>query len=77
MRKRYKPYIITTVMVAKGMFWVFLIRSLSNKKLLFFKFSLSLYYLNATSKSYKEANLELKKKLQSVRIENYWFFVFY
>ncbi|NXE62002.1 TMC1 protein, partial [Calcarius ornatus] len=31
---------------------------------------LSLYYLNATSKSYKEANLELKKKLQSVRIEN-------
>ncbi|NXB66057.1 TMC1 protein, partial [Struthidea cinerea] len=25
---------------------------------------LSLYYLNATSKSYKEANLELKKKLQ-------------
>ncbi|NXP85111.1 TMC1 protein, partial [Passerina amoena] len=34
---------------------------------------LSLYYLNATSKSYKEANLELKKKLQSVRIENYCF----
>ncbi|NXD28476.1 TMC1 protein, partial [Spelaeornis formosus] len=31
---------------------------------------LSIYYLNATSKSYKEANLELKKKLQSVRIEN-------
>uniref|UniRef100_A0A8C2T5S7 Transmembrane channel-like protein n=1 Tax=Coturnix japonica TaxID=93934 RepID=A0A8C2T5S7_COTJA len=28
---------------------------------------LSIYYLNATSKSYKEANLELKKKLQSVR----------
>uniref|UniRef100_A0A8C3UKN2 Transmembrane channel-like protein n=1 Tax=Catharus ustulatus TaxID=91951 RepID=A0A8C3UKN2_CATUS len=26
---------------------------------------LSIYYLNATSKSYKEANLELKKKLQS------------
>ncbi|NWH36425.1 TMC1 protein, partial [Chloropsis hardwickii] len=31
---------------------------------------LSIYYLNATSKSYKEANLELKKKLQSVRLEN-------
>ncbi|NXM81910.1 TMC1 protein, partial [Oenanthe oenanthe] len=31
---------------------------------------LSIYYLNATSKSYKEANLELKKKLQSVRIKN-------
>ncbi|XP_041869061.1 transmembrane channel-like protein 1 [Corvus kubaryi] len=31
---------------------------------------LSLYYLNATSKSYKEANLELKKKLQSQAEEN-------
>uniref|UniRef100_A0A8C2T7V1 Transmembrane channel-like protein n=1 Tax=Coturnix japonica TaxID=93934 RepID=A0A8C2T7V1_COTJA len=28
---------------------------------------LSIYYLNATSKSYKEANLELKKKLQTSR----------
>ncbi|OXB81726.1 UNVERIFIED_CONTAM: hypothetical protein H355_010287 [Colinus virginianus] len=33
-------------------------------------FSLSIYYLNATSKSYKEANLELKKKLQSQAEEN-------
>ncbi|XP_075383407.1 transmembrane channel-like protein 1 [Mycteria americana] len=31
---------------------------------------LSIYYLNATSKSYKEANLELKKKLQSQAEEN-------
>ncbi|KYO20785.1 transmembrane channel-like protein 3 [Alligator mississippiensis] len=29
---------------------------------------LGIYYLNATSKSYKEANLELKKKLQMVNI---------
>ncbi|KAM8983413.1 transmembrane channel-like protein 1 isoform 2-T3 [Ara ararauna] len=31
---------------------------------------LSIYYLNVTSKSYKEANLELKKKLQSQAEEN-------
>ncbi|KAM6227863.1 transmembrane channel-like protein 1 [Spheniscus humboldti] len=31
---------------------------------------LGIYYLNATSKSYKEANLELKKKLQSQAEEN-------
>ncbi|CAM2114505.1 unnamed protein product [Caretta caretta] len=31
---------------------------------------LSIYYLNATSKSYKEANLDLKKKLQSQAEEN-------
>uniref|UniRef100_A0A8C5TYD4 Transmembrane channel-like protein n=1 Tax=Malurus cyaneus samueli TaxID=2593467 RepID=A0A8C5TYD4_9PASS len=31
---------------------------------------LSLYYLNATSKSYKEANLELKKKIQMQAEEN-------
>lgn len=33
-----------------------------------FLISLSIYYLNATSKSYQEAILELKKKLQSVRM---------
>ncbi|KAH1169102.1 hypothetical protein KIL84_013692 [Mauremys mutica] len=31
---------------------------------------LSIYYLNATSKTYKEANLDLKKKLQSQAEEN-------
>uniref|UniRef100_A0A8D0H5B5 Transmembrane channel-like protein n=1 Tax=Sphenodon punctatus TaxID=8508 RepID=A0A8D0H5B5_SPHPU len=40
---------------------------------------LSIYYLNAVSKSYKEANLELAKKLQSVRMPQrvLIFFVFY
>lgn len=32
----------------------------------FFIFSLAIYYLHSTSKSYKEANAELKKKLQTV-----------
>lgn len=29
-------------------------------------FRLAIYYLHSTSKSYKEANVELKKKLQTV-----------
>ena len=29
--------------------------------------SLAIYYLQSTSKTYKQANLELKKKLQTVR----------
>lgn len=34
----------------------------------FYPFSLSIYYLNAMSKGYKDMNLELKKKLQNVRM---------